>query len=224
QQAVAQLAYLYNSSTDNCSTQPPSAIQHAFLYNPTAYPSPPLDASTALPSSRMNTNDSGDHHHHGNTDNNQNYHSGPIITDNSQLNTSQPSFNADQKPPPPQTIPTITSEGYHQTASSYPAAPQYQPPMDRRAMIPIHHPAAKIEPGTSEGTSETWTRIPETAGTSYSFGQYATKPAKGFDERALDPFFAESSMKIPTGSSTAPPMGYFNPGSVGYDRNGIPHS
>lgn len=219
QQVVAQLAYLYNSSncnTDSCPppAQPSTTIQHAFLYNPTAYPSPPLDASAALPPSRMNTNNSGDHHH-----GNDNYHNGSMIADNSHL-TSQPSFSTDQKPPP-QTIPTIT-EGY-QTTSSY-------PPMNRRTsmpMVPINHPT-KIEPGTSEGSSETWTRIPgpETAGTApYPFGPYTTKPTKGYDERTLDPaFFADSPMKIPSGSSTTPQMGYYNnPGPVSYDRNGIPH-
>ncbi|CAG8487200.1 12061_t:CDS:2 [Acaulospora colombiana] len=225
QQAVAQLAYLYNSSncnTDSCPPTQPSTIQHAFLYNPTAYPSPPLDASTALPSSRMNTNDSGDHHN--NNDNNQNYHhNGSMIPDSSHLAPSQPSFNPDQKT---HTIPTIT-EGY-QTAASYPA-PQYHPPqtqVDRRTNVPmvsINHPT-KIEPGTSEGSTETWTRIPgaaETAGTTpYPFGPYTTKSAKGYDDTA---FFTDPSMKIPPGSSTAPQMGYFNPGPVGYDRNGIPH-
>lgn len=99
--------------------------------------------------------------------------------------------------------------------------------MDRRTSIPlvsIHHHPAKIEPGTSEG-SESW-RIPAEATTNnpYTFGHY--KPAKSYDERALDPtFFTDPTMKMPSGPSTAqPPIGYYNAAPpVGYERNGLPH-
>ncbi|RHZ74196.1 hypothetical protein Glove_227g129 [Diversispora epigaea] len=239
QQSVqAELAYLYNNSnchTNNCSSTQPQqqspSIQHAFLYNPTAYPSPPLDASFPSPP-RMTSNDSGDHHN--NTDSTQNFHNGSIITDL----TSPPSFNpSEQKPTPSSHSISTVTEGY-QAAPPYPTSqyphshPHPHPPppqtgmqMDRRTsitLVPIHH-QTKIEPGTSEG-SESWRISAETTNAPYPFGHY--KPPKSYDDRALDPsFFTDPSMKMPSGPSTAqPPMGYYSTGPpVSYDRNGIPH-
>ncbi|CAG8593881.1 1766_t:CDS:2 [Dentiscutata erythropus] len=69
QQVEVQLAYF-----------PQIPIQHQFqplnIFNPTAYPSPPLDSSISLSPSRMASNDSGDHHNRS------------ILSDNSQPGSS----------------------------------------------------------------------------------------------------------------------------------------
>ncbi|RIA91320.1 hypothetical protein C1645_737200 [Glomus cerebriforme] len=81
--------------------------------------------------------------------------------------------------------------------------------------------------GGSTDTAEPWrTSVVMTAqdnnGNPFSFGSYTTKP-KGYDTRALDPFFTDHSMKMPSGHSTAAPIGYFGQHPVGYDRNGMAH-
>ncbi|CAG8604211.1 14178_t:CDS:1 [Racocetra fulgida] len=123
-------------------------IQQTYIYNPTAYPSPPLDASTNLPSPRIDFEDS----------NNRSMNS-----DNSNMSTS-------------------SSTGFQ---------------MDRRMNLPVallQH--VKLEPGSSEGSPETWSRVPapETSGaTHFPFSSYSTKPV---DERAINPAFQQ-------------PMGYY---------------
>ncbi|CAG8552697.1 2124_t:CDS:2 [Cetraspora pellucida] len=63
-------------------------FQSEYIYNPTTYPSPPLDASIGLPSTRMASNDSGDHHNRS------------IISDNAQMNRSaiEPGSSASETP------------------------------------------------------------------------------------------------------------------------------
>ncbi|CAG8749448.1 29001_t:CDS:1, partial [Racocetra persica] len=63
-------------------------FQSEYIYNPTAYPSPPLDDSICFPSTRMASNDSGDHHNRS------------IISDNSQMNRSaiEPSSSTSETP------------------------------------------------------------------------------------------------------------------------------
>ncbi|CAG8745702.1 11472_t:CDS:2 [Dentiscutata erythropus] len=122
-------------------------IQQTYIYNPTAYPSPPLDNSINLPSPRVEFED-----------NNRSMNS-----DNSNLTSS-------------------SSTGFQ---------------MDRRMNLPIALlQQVKLEPGSSEGSPETWSRVsaPETSGTThFPFGSYSAKPV---DERAMNPAFQQ-------------PMGYY---------------
>ncbi|CAG8642440.1 5853_t:CDS:1, partial [Scutellospora calospora] len=137
-QIEVQLAY-FNQAYNNSLP-----IQQTYIYNPTAYPSPPLDASTNLPSPRIDFEDN----------NNGSMNS----SDNSNLTSS-------------------SSNGFQ---------------MDRRMNLPIallQH--VKLEPGSSEGSTETWSRVsvPEASGTThFPFGSYSTKPV---DERAMSPVFQQ---------------------------------
>jgi hypothetical protein len=87
----------------------------------------------------------------------------------------------------------------------------------------VHQLSPPIEGGSSEAEWRTSVVMaaPDSNGSPFSFGSYPTKP-KGYDARALDPFFTDHTMKMHSGHSTAP-MGYFGQHPVGYDRNGLPH-
>lgn len=211
--AAAQLAYVQQQ------------IPSSYIYSTTtSYPSPPLDSSVTFPSTGMDPpTDSVEHHHNDN----KTYHG--IIT-------SPPPFASDLRDHKPH-INTTDNYPTSSYSSAYPTSA-----MDRRtslnaSLVPgihqslsnhgkvVHQLSPPVEGGSSDATAEQWrTSVVMAAqdnnGTPFSFGSY-TKP-KGYDTRALDPFFTDHSMKMPSGHNTAP-MGYFGQHPVGYDRNGIPH-
>ncbi|CAG8775021.1 4392_t:CDS:2 [Gigaspora margarita] len=176
----------------------------------------------------MDSHNSGDHH--GNNDNNHHYHThGSIIADNPHLGSSPLSFHPgnmrDHK------LHSINSTEGYPTASSY--STSHYPPssaalqLDRNiSIVPLQH--SKLDPNSSEGSNETWTRVSATetsAPATFPFGSYTTKPTRTYDERALDSaFFTNPSMKMPSNtvqpsmsyfSGLPPPMGY-NPHQVNY--------
>ncbi|CAG8449144.1 26703_t:CDS:2, partial [Dentiscutata erythropus] len=126
-----------------------------------------------------------------------------VMMADSSPSSSPPAFAGDNKP-------VINGSDGYPSNSAYNTAP-YPSTSTPSSFV-------SNESSSTNSSPEQWSN-----GTApFPFGSYTKQHPKGFDERAIDPaFFTDPSMIKPSGPNTANPIAYY-PGTVGYDRTGIP--